>query len=278
MRNSALSAILALSLVGGPACSPIGGVSRALAEEELESVQTSPKSRLLGTGIPTTLSIRFEVDKNAMDPSWRIGAVLEALSDEYRTTATEHLHAALRKYPTKILERYLRKIYVFDDMRFDGMLYGGTYDPSLRHVFMTYFPWDPAFIEETFHHEFSSILLLRANPSGVFKDPWKKLADRKALFMDESGYKTLQNGNSSLEYEAAMHEKGFLNGYSASGVEEDFNCFAEALFMGQAKFWNVVDRYPLVKAKAKMAIAFYGMLDKRFTEAYFRGLHSSRLK
>jgi hypothetical protein len=69
-----------------------------------------------------------------------------------------------------------------------------------------------------------------------------------------------------------LHEEGFLHEYGKASLEEDFNSFAGRLFSGDAGLWRAIEKYPRVKAKADLAIAFYTRLDPSLTTEFFQSL------
>jgi hypothetical protein len=159
-------------------------------------------------------------------------------------------------------------------MSFYKVDYGGT--NSADAVYLTddgeKNGYNDLYLEQTFHHEFSSILYrnytsflnerawLAANPPGFdYIDP-------------ENGVGAIRNNQSSQELDTALCKKGFLTQYSESGMENDLNTFAQHIFSPSPGFWDLVDNYPRIATKFNLLVLFYNSISPLFTEKYFRKL------
>ena len=74
----------------------------------------------------------------------------------------------------------------------------------------------------------------------------------------------------SQEFDPELHEMGFLYEYAGSTSENDFNSFAENIFMGDESFFKTVEGYEKLKAKLDLIIRFYNTINPRFTIEYFK--------
>jgi len=86
----------------------------------------------------------------------------------------------------------------------------------------------------------------------------------------EAGVGAIRNNESSQTLDSVLCRKGFLTQYAYSGLENDVNTVAQNLFKPEADFWVYVDKYPRIRQKIKLLIAFYNKIDPAFTETYFR--------
>ena len=128
------------------------------------------------------------------------------------------------------------------------------------------------YLEQTFHHEYSSILY-RNYSSFLDEAAWKKANNTGFDYNDpEAGVGAIRNNQSSQDLDTALCVKGFLTQYSLSGMENDINTFAQNLFSPSGNFWNYVDHYPNINKKTKLLISFYNKIDPVFTENYFKKL------
>lgn len=179
---------------------------------------------------------------------------------------------ALAKYPAKLLTENLTAIHFAKKLRFYGLSYGGT--NSLDTVYIANrgvrAGFTDRFLEAAFHHEFSSILLRN------FSDEFDYLAwtgaNRAGFSYHSDGTEAVRSGRSDTKFRPEFHAQGFLNEYATASIEEDFNTFAEAIFLGERKFWKAVDLWPRVHTKAMIVIQFYRHLNSDLTEEYFRSL------
>lgn len=174
----------------------------------------------------------------------------------------------MRKYPPELLRKRLKNIYVYKSLIMDSISYGGTYFG--RDLYVTHRD-GLSYIENIFHHELMSILMLfdskkfdfagweAANPPG-FKY-WDKTEGRQYL----KTHKT-----SVPSFEETFLKEGFLSGYSMASMDNDISRYAENIFLSDTAFWTAVDKYKSVKQKTLIVIGFYSKLNARFSESYFR--------
>ena len=179
---------------------------------------------------------------------------------------------ALAKYPEVIFEYNLKFVYFLKDMKFYDVGYGGT--NSADAVYLTNqgvsAGYTARYLEQTFHHEFSSILF-RNYPSFLDTTEWKAANGPGFLYNDpENGVGAIRNNQSSQVFDTLLCQKGILTQYAASGIENDINTLAQNLFRPEKDFWVFTDRFPRIKKKVNLLIGFYGKISAVYTEAYFR--------
>jgi hypothetical protein len=73
---------------------------------------------------------------------------------------------ALKKYPTSALQKELKAVYFLKSMKFYNIGYGGTNSNDALYLTNNgeMLGYTELYLEQTFHHEFSSILY-RNHPS-----------------------------------------------------------------------------------------------------------------
>ncbi len=180
------------------------------------------------------------------------------------------LQKAFEKYPDKVIKTYLNAIYFAKKLDIEGFQYGGTYDPFRRIVYLVNDGKQPDdHSVETFHHEFSSMLLAR---HGFFLNPWfgqnpKGFKYRRETYEDRN--KEVEG--TSLKGTDADYEKGFMNTYAQTTFENDFNEYARMIFTHPKKFKKIMAQYPRVRGKFLVWLEFYRKIDPIFTEAYLLG-------
>jgi hypothetical protein len=229
----------------------------------------------------TGIQIIFVPEDKDIFPSGWMRAPVNGIWKTIKQSEVERterlLKKALSKYPEDMPGAYLKKIYVFDYLSFYGVGYGGTYNEDV--MYLTNGGADEgytdAFLEGSFHHEFSSIVL-NDNYSLFDERAWKKVNPRGFYYSDEDygGAGAIMRGKSSLEFSDDLNEIGFLNEYSQSTIENDFNEFARNLFLGNDEFWQRVNKYPVLKEKVSLITKLYAYADPYFTKEYFYSLHT----
>ncbi|MCX6286542.1 MAG: hypothetical protein NTY96_05460 [Bacteroidetes bacterium] len=180
---------------------------------------------------------------------------------------------AFSKYPLDLLNANLDRVYVLKSMKFYGLPYGGTnYQHSIYLSDDTDNPWfTNEYIEQVFHHEFSSILI-RNFPEGFDKTKWLSL-NPPYFSYGKGGADAILQGTASMALDPVLIEKGFLSEYSTASLEEDINVFAQNLFTGGREFWRLVDLNDTICQKTRILIGFYHKINPVFTESYFRSFY-----
>ncbi len=179
---------------------------------------------------------------------------------------------AIAKYPKGFLKKRIDLIYICASLSVDDFSYGATYDRRGLYIVDggVYAGFDDRFLEQCFHHEFSSVLMYE--PKSNF--PTRKWDALRPAGFRYQGYDKVYGDKEGLvkwdEQQPQWLSNGFVKKYSMVSVEEDLNTVAESIFDGGALFWRQVDRYPRLKTKIQMAIGFYHQLDPWFSEKRFR--------
>jgi hypothetical protein len=179
---------------------------------------------------------------------------------------------ALLKYPAEVLSENLKAIYFFKSMRFYDVSFGGTNSSDALYLTNNGARkgYTDLYLEQTFHHELSSIFL--RNYSFLLDTVlWMKLNEPGFNYNDpENGVGAIRNRQTSPKLDTFLCARGFLTQYACSSLENDFNTLAQNLFVPAAGFWETVDRFPAIREKVKLLVAFYNNINSRFTENYFR--------
>ncbi len=222
--------------------------------------------------------ILFTADENTFPDEWYkspINAKAESLPEGEMERSKNIVIAALHKYPIEILNYNLKNVYVLKSMNFFGADYGGT--NSIDAVYLTNngvaTSYTNAYIEESFHHEFSSILL--RNYGYLFNEKqWRDINPEGFEYFDEStgGSGAIKEGKASKDFSSELHESGFLYEYAQSTMENDFNSFAENIFMGNEVLFTVSEQYEKIEMKLNLIVSFYNTIHPQFTIEYFKGL------
>jgi hypothetical protein len=221
------------------------------------------------------VKIEFEYSSGIFPASWQaspISAKGEAISNMEINRSKMVMTLALFKYPASMLRQDLASVYFVRNMKFFDTPYGGT--NSLDAVYISNdgvnLGFTNQYLEQTFHHELSSILF--RNHSGLLDTTeWKKANISTFDYNDpENGVGSIRKNQTSQQIDTALCKQGFLTEYSLSSLENDINTFAQNLFCPSADFWRVAEKYPRVGKKTKLLISFYQNINPLFTEAYFR--------
>jgi hypothetical protein len=245
---------------------------------------TLPITTQAGFGIDTAINgvqIVFSYSTSIFPEVWRIhpiNAKGEQMLDSEVGRCTEVITRALLKYPAVVLKKDLSNIYFVRTMKFFDASYGGTNSRDAVYISNDgiRLGYSNHFLEQTFHHEFSSILF-RNYPKLLDTTEWNKVNLPGFDYNDpENGVGSIRKNQISQNIDSILCIRGFLTEYSLSSIENDINTYAQYLFCPSPDFWRAYDKYPLVRKKIKLITAFYNRIDRIFTEEYFRTIHSNK--
>ena len=63
-------------------------------------------------------------------------------------------------------------------------------------------------------------------------------------------------------------DRGLLNQYSETSVENDFNTYAEVIFTEPKRMKKLIKKYPVIHRKYQIFKAFYLAIDPGFSKAF----------
>jgi hypothetical protein len=207
--------------------------------------------------------------------SWRpapISAYGEQIKQSEIQRSKKVIVKALDKYPQTIFDYNLKGVYFLNQMKFYDVPFGGTNSGDAVYLVNqgSDMGYTDKYLEQTFHHEFSSILF-RNYPSFLDTNLWKGANVSNFVYNDpENGVGAIRNNQSSQALDSSLCLKGVLTQYGGSSIENDVNTFAQNLFCPEKNFWAFVDNFPRIRKKASLLISFYGKISGQYTEQYFR--------
>lgn len=216
--------------------------------------------------------ISFVTDDEMFPESWRGGEINGHATSmnvsEYKRTK-KIIHKALSKYPPNVLLN-LKKIYFLNSLDFYGVNYGGTNSTDVIYLTNQGVKnnYTDLYLEQIIHEEFSSILL-RNYGFNISESIWTNCAS-DSISYSGTGAAAIKNGKASEEFQAELNQEGFLGEYATSNFENDLNSFAKNLFCPKANFWELVERYPRLKCKLELILAFYFKINEKMDESYFK--------
>lgn len=219
------------------------------------------------------IEIVFEIDADMFPYTWNnapVNASVSPLDEQEIERSAKVVLDALSKYPVQLLKKNLNRVYVLKKLEFYGHSFGGT--NSKDRVFLSnrgiQFGYTNLYLEQLFHAEFSSILL--RNYSHLFQENQWRAANSRDIQYGNSGVTALKNKKTSEKFDTLLNQKGILNEYALSKLENDFNAFAKNIFKSKIQFWNLCAAHRRLEKKLELIVAFYGQLDGAFTLEYFK--------
>ena len=239
-------------------------------EDTVEEKQVSKRKTMYG------IEFIAETEKNMFPQSWQDAPIkaegVPMTKNKEIARSMKVMPKAASIYPKGFLAKSLKKVYLLKEIKFYGLSYGGTNDAN--NLFLTNKGKAKGFtddyIERTFHHELSSIILRKYS---IFFDDatWTKITKHQFL-MDKTGTDAVASGETSTKIDEEYCKIGVLSQYSKASIEEDFNIFTENLFMNNTMLWEMAEKYPVIKQKINIVVKLYQSQDKNFTLAYFQNI------
>lgn len=174
----------------------------------------------------------------------------------------------LGHYPDELVGNNIDKLKLCRTLSFHDVGYGGTYHN--RSLYMAsegkYGQYTDEYIRRIFHHEFSSVLM--KNYSFPY-DRWMKANPEELVYLDANDQmlKSITSGR-DLQSNESLYKLGLIEQYGYSGLENDFNLYAEMLFVDPQKFKKLISQYPAIAKKYQVLKEFYISINDSFIPAF----------
>jgi len=175
---------------------------------------------------------------------------------------------AIQRYAPALMRQHLSSVYCLDALTLGGSILAGTYDSAQRSVYLVHKRTNASsplryssLIRQTFHHEFSS-LLMKAH--GFDEGAWRQaagLAFRYEQDEDISFRWKLFRGYIDPVEDSVLFNRGLLRHYSETGVENDFNTYAQTIFVQPEVMRPLIAQYPIIARKYQLFKDFYLGID-----------------
>ncbi|MBI3897628.1 MAG: hypothetical protein HY308_04935 [Gammaproteobacteria bacterium] len=216
------------------------------------------------------VSVATEIKEENYPKAWTTEIVFmpEVVPLENSLGVSQMIHAltlALEKYPPDLIRKEIKEFVLLETLTVNSFPYGGTYDKSTKQVFITRKNNE---LQESFHHEFSSLL------KHAYRFPeqdWKKANGRHFSYRIESEpqfFVKVMHDLVEVPGKEALYQRGLLNFYSETGLENDFNVYAETVFAHPKEMRALIQQYPVIRNKYAVFKTFYLTIDKRFAPVF----------
>ena len=178
------------------------------------------------------------------------------------------LEKALRRYPTDLIAKNLVTIYIGGGYRQNGGVITGLYEKGKIYLFYNHQEGDNSeiFLEQTFHHEFSSILIhaydfpafdwLKLNPPGF------------DYIINPVKINEYMNSGKSYQASEVQLKQGLVSSYGKANPENDINSYVELIFTQPEKMQALVKTYPVIRLKYNMIREFYISISPKFNTVF----------
>jgi len=219
------------------------------------------------------VKVQHRIGPDFLAPEWRRPPVNGRVTEIGRLELSRYarlLREVLAQYPEKVLRQNLNAVYLSGSLELYGQQYGGT---SIgRSIYLTSSGreegFDDLYMEQLFHHEFSSILM---RDYRLPVDEW--LAANPPDFQYSTRIQEILHAianNRETEGSEELYRQGMLTRYSTSTVENDVNVYAETVFTDPVRMKELTAEYPTVRKKYLLLKAFYLSIDRSFARVFDR--------
>jgi hypothetical protein len=233
-----------------------------------------------GDTLPAKIS--FSSASNIFPDHWLaapIKARVKHIDEGEEDRSSQCVARAMRKYPVAVIKKNLNTVYVLRSLNFYDVGFGATYFEKKLYIANSGVSqgYSDRFIEQSFHHEFSSILFF-AYADKFNKADWMACNPEGFEYKDEAtgGVQSLKDDLDGTWFSATYNKIGFIDQYSQSSMENDVNQLAQQLFCPDPGFWDVVKENPKLQCKVVKLINFYHAIDNTFSLEFFRTLETAQ--
>lgn len=193
---------------------------------------------------------------------------ISKLGDRLYFTYLNILKRALGKYPSDLIKNTLTKVYIGGPYSENDAVIVGMYEKTNIYLFYNHKWGDntPLFLEQTFHHEFSSILVKQYNFPAF---DWLKLCPPTfSYIINPKKIDKYMNTVGSYAATESMLRDGVVSAYGMVNAENDINTYAETIFTQPEKMKEYIARYPVIAKKYKMLEKFYLDISPEFIKIF----------
>jgi hypothetical protein len=209
--------------------------------------------------------VQYHYDPTEFFPKDWLKKPISAEGSELELDEVERLIPIIDKFlmrqPKAVIKKNLKDIYLTKTLKFYGKTFGASNSRTAIYLHNngSKRPSYDEYLEEGLHHEFSSILMRNYE---FPKDRWSKVNPSDFSY-GHSGVEVLGEKGLHGQSEEQL-ERGFVEKYCESTMENDFNVVAAWLFVKPEELKNLAEKYERVAAKRRLAIEFYKSVDKSY--------------
>lgn len=234
--------------------------TRRMAAWALAAMRTDDKAFLLKV-IQDAYGLKvLTVEKaGAALPDFERWGRADAVEEKDFRRALPRLLDALSRYRSATVQGALRRVYLVERLLVFRVRYGGT--SSRNAVYLAAGDLPGGFLEQAFHHEFSSVLM---RCQGIGEERWAA-CNPKSFKYGYGGHHAIMNARTG-SYTPDLFKQGFFTAYACADLENDVNVFSETAMA--LPFWAnaVIDQHPRLAAKRKIWMHFRHCIDPSMRE------------
>ena len=162
--------------------------------------------------------------------------------------------AAFKAYPTGLVSSRVQQVALADMIHAWSIRIGGFHAPGLVAVNCESAAENGDFDTDSVHDELAALMLARG---GLDEAAWQGFNPPGFRYGDVASYKDELRNPGSRDGDAALHRNGFVGSLGLTGIENDFQTYAERMFGHPAEFAALLRQQPAMRGKARLVMAFY---------------------
>ena len=190
------------------------------------------------------------------------------LSVQNATACLSALQAAFQAYPPTLVSELVQQVALADMIHAWSIRIGGFHAPGLLAINCENASDNASFDTDSVHDELAALLLDRV---GLDTAAWRAFNPPGFRYGDLDSYKAELRDPGSRDGEAALHGNGFVATLGLTGVENDFQTYAERVFGHPQEFAALLRQQPAMRGKARLLMALYAsqapLLSATFAES-----------
>jgi hypothetical protein len=183
---------------------------------------------------------------------------MEPASETVLPTIIAQVESAIRTYPEGVFSRYSETVFIVGNLKLGKEDAGGTY-VGYFIVIAAKLGHPKKLLTRAIHHEFSSMF-------------WVLQPSSRSLWQETlpEGWQGKAGAVAQLQAKLPKPspKTGFLSGYGQTSAENDFNVYAEFVFVEPKALIKLAKKHPIIAKKLGIFISAYLQADPRFID-YF---------
>lgn len=161
---------------------------------------------------------------------------------------------AFKAYPSGLVSSLVRQVALADMIHAWSIRIGGFHAPGLVAINCERAAENSTFDIDSVHTELAALMLARA---GLDEAAWRAFNPPRFRYGDVTSYKDELRDPDSRDGDAALHGNGFVARLGLTGIENDFQTYAERLFGHPEALATLLHQQPAMRGKARLVMALY---------------------
>ena len=187
------------------------------------------------------------------------------LSPGNRIACLGAVKTAFEAYPVGLVTSLVQQVALADSIDAWSIRIGGFHAPGLVAISCEDAPANAGFDADSMHDELAALLLAAG---GLDETAWQAFNAAGFRYGDVESYKAELRDPGGREGEAALHGAGFVSQLGLTGLENDFQTYAERIFGHPAEFAALLRAQPAMRGKARMVMALYARRAPSLAETF----------